>query len=190
LLSSPKQIKGEKVMHNIKSKLAIAFVFMFSFVWVAQASSPAVTVVKDQVQRKAYQARVIVTPGGTAFDSQLLQIPAGKRLVIENVSVITRCPEGLRMEVNFYCYIDQNGDGVGDIADITFHRIALTDQGVFDGTAIATANHKVLVFADEQIGTGHFGVVAQARLNGTPGPGLVQAQLTFTGYLEDLSEVQ
>jgi len=96
------------------------------------------------------------------------------------------------MEVNFFCYIDNNGDGVGDIADITFHRIALTDQGVFDGTAIASANHKVLVFADEQIGTGHFGVTAQARLNGTvtPGPAIVQAQFTFSGYLEDIPAAQ
>jgi len=120
-----------------------------------------------------------------------LPIPAGKRFVIENVSVITRCPEGIRMEVNFFSYIDNNGDGVGDIADITFHRIALTDQGVFDGTAIASANHKVLVFADEQIGTGHFGVTAQARLNGQPPPNsFSQAQFTFSGYLEDIPAAQ
>jgi hypothetical protein len=179
-------------MHNMKTKLAIVLVFLLSFGWVAQASSPAPMPVKDPPERKAFQARIAVTPLGTGFQSQILQIPAGKRLVIENVSAITRSPEGLRMEVNFFCYIDNNGDGVGDVADTTFHRIALTDQGVFNGTAIASANHKVLVFADEQIGTGHYGVVVQARLNGTytPGPAAVQAQLTFSGYLEDIPAAQ
>lgn len=182
-------------MYNMRTRLVIGFVFLLSFGWAAQASSPAplpVTVMKDPAERKAFQARVIVTPLGNGFQSQVLQIPAGKRFVIENVSVITRCPEGLRMEVNFFCYIDNNGDGVGDIADITFHRIALTDQGVFDGTAIASANHMVLVFADEQIGTGHYGVTAQARLNAAPppNPAFLQAQFTFSGYLEDIPAAQ
>ena len=79
------------------------------------------------------------------------------------------------MEINFFSHIDNNGDGVGDIADITFHRIALTDQGTFSGVSIYSANHKVLVFADELIGTGHFQVGVSARLNGAAagrtGPG-------------------
>ena len=182
-------------MYNMKIRLVIGLVFLLGFGFVAQASSPAslpVAVAKEPGPRKAFQARAIVTPLGTGFQSAFLQIPAGKRFVIENVSVITRCPEGLRMEVNFFCYIDNNGDDVGDIADITFHRIVLSDQGVFDGTAIASANHKVLVFADEQIGTGHYGVVAQARLNGPapPSPAFLQAQFTFSGYLEDLPVAQ
>jgi hypothetical protein len=182
-------------MFNMKKTFVIGLVFLLSFGCVAQASTPTplpVTVIKEPAPRKAFQARVIVTPLGTGFQSGLLPIPAGKRFIIENVSVITRCPEGLRMEVNFYCYIDNNGDDVGDIADITFHRIVLTDQGVFDGTAIASANHNVLVFADEQIGTGHYFVVAQARLNGAapPSPAFLQAQFTFSGYLEDIPAAQ
>jgi hypothetical protein len=138
-----------------------------------------------------YQARVIVTPLGTGFQSALLDIPAGKRFVIKNVSVITRSPEGMRMEVNFYSYIDRNGDNVGDIADITFNRIVLVDQGVFDGVQLATANHEVLVFADEVIGTTHYKVVAQARLNGMPpANAFTQAQFTFSGYLEDVPAPQ
>ena len=177
-------------MYKMRSKLVIGLVLLLSCGSFAQASGPApVTMaVMKESERRPFQARVIVTPLGNGFQSQMLPIPAGKRFIIENVSVITRCPEGLRMEVNFFCYIDNNGDGIGDIADITFHRIALTDQGVFDGTAIASANHKILVFADEQIGTGHFGVTAQARLNGVapPSPAFMQAQFTFSGYLEDI----
>lgn len=98
--------------------------------------------------RRAFQARAIVTPQNEGFQSVFLPIPAGKRLVIENISAIARSPEGLRMEINFFTYLDNNGDGTGDGADITFHRIALTDQGTFGGTAISSANHKVLVFAE------------------------------------------
>jgi hypothetical protein len=146
---------------------------------------------KNAPTRTAFQARVIVTPLGTGFQSSFLDIPAGKRFVIENVSVITRSPEGMRMEVNFFSYIDRNGDNVGDIADITFHRIVLVDQGVFDGVQLAAANHAVLVFADEQIGTGHYKVAAQARLNGMPpANAFTQAQFTFSGYLEDLPTAQ
>ena len=138
-----------------------------------------------------FQARVIVTPLGNGFQSSGLDIPAGKRFVIKNVSVITRSPEGMRMEVNFFTYIDRNGDNVGDIADITFHRVVLVDQGVFDGVQLAAANHDVLVFADERIGTGHYTVVAQARLNALPPAGaFTQAQFTFSGYLEDLPTAQ
>jgi hypothetical protein len=182
-------------MYNMKIKLVIGIVFLLGFGLVVQASSPdalPAAFAKEPAPRKAFQARVIVTPVGNGFQSQILPIPAGKRFIIENVSVITRCPDGLRMEVNFFCYIDNNGDGTGDIADITFHRIALTDQGVFDGTAIASANHKVLVFADEQIGTGHYGITAQARLNAAPptNPAFLQAQFTLSGYLEDLPDAQ
>lgn len=137
--------------------------------------------------RKAFQARVIVGPTGSGFSSAFLQIPAGKRLIIENVSVITRSPQGMYMETNYNTYIDNNNDGVGDIADITFHRVVLADQGAIDGVQMATANHKVLVFADEQIGAGHFGVHVQARLNGTiPTGGFAQAQYTFSGWVEDI----
>ena len=141
--------------------------------------------------RRPHQARVIVTPLGTGFQTAFMGIPAGKRFVIENVSVVTRSPEGMRMEVNFFTYIDANGDGIGDIADITFHRVTLIDQGVFDGVSLATANHKVLVFADEQIGTQRYFVAGQARLNGMPPANShPQAQFTFSGYLEDLPAVQ
>ena len=56
--------------------------------------------------------------------------------------------------------------------------------------AVATANHKVLVFADEQIGDKHFQVGVQARLSAMPTGNLTQAQVTFSGYLEDLPTAQ
>lgn len=177
-------------MDRIKSTLVIGLAVL-SLSFFAQASTPQPVVAPKEPERKAFQARLIVSPLGDGFQSALFQIPAGKRLVIENVSAIARSPEGMRMEMNFFCHIDNNGDGVGDVADITFHRIALTDQGTFSGTSIASANHKVLVFADGQIGTGQFPLVAQARLNGSlPAGAFAQAQFTFSGYLEDLPSAQ
>lgn len=150
------------------------------------AANPVpVTVIETGSGRKAFQARIILTPQGIGFTVANLTIPSGKRLVIENISAIGRCPDGLKMEINFYSFLD-NGDGVGDtLTDITFHRIPLIDQGVFDGIAIAAANHKVLIFADEQIGTAHFFVGVQARLNAAT-TAFTQAKVTFSGYLEDL----
>jgi hypothetical protein len=147
----------------------------------------AVKVIGSGSARKPFQARVVVQPTNNGFVSGNLLIPAGKRMVIENISAIARTPVGLKMEINFYCYLD-NGSGVADISTIVFNRIALVDQGVFDGTAIASANHKVLVFADELIGTTHTQVVVQARLNGVTTE-FAQGQVTFSGYLEDLPAV-
>ena len=148
---------------------------------------PSKNTVKVENTKKPFQARVFVTPQGNGFSSGLLPIPAGKRLVIENVSVICRIPEGLKAEVNFYTHMDNDGDGVGGIEDIVFHRIPLTEQGVFDGTVISVFNQKTLVFADSKIGTGEYQLVAQARVNGTvPQGALSQVQFTISGYLEDL----
>ena len=154
-----------------------------------QSNPLPVKVVGSGSARKPFQARIIVIPLGTANQTAFLPIPAGKRLVIENVSAIARCPEGQRMEISYFTYMDNDGDGVGGIEDITFHRFTLTDQGVFDGVATFTANHKVLVFADEQIGASHNMVGVSARLNGAA-TGHPQAQVTFSGYLEDLQPQQ
>ena len=145
----------------------------------------AVKVVNSGSARKPFQFRMIVSPTNTATSSQVYQIPAGKRLVIENVSAIARMPQGMKMEMNFFCYYD-NGDGIGDQSDITFHRIALVDQGYIEPYQFATANHKVLVFADQQIGGVPFNLVVQARLSGPVAAAAAQGQFTFSGYIEDL----
>ena len=148
-----------------------------------------VQLVNNGPVRKPFQARIIadVAIGGVSGNA-VFPIPAGKRLVIENISAIARTPDGTKMQIQLFSYFDNNGDGVGDISDISFHRIALSEQGTFSGYATSTANHKVLIFADEQIGPGHYGVSLEVRLN-TPATGFVQGQVTMTGYLEDLPAV-
>ena len=155
---------------------------------IANTDAEPVTVklVGTGAGRKPFQFRLSANAGqGEGGGSAYFGIPAGKRLVIENVSAIGRTGPGLRMLLDFFCYTD-NGDGVGDASDITFHRITLTDQGTFVGLQTSTANHKVLIFADERIGTEHFGLTLQMRLDG-PGVGSTnQGQVTFSGYMEDL----
>jgi len=144
---------------------------------------------KDEPARKPFQMRGAVNvPIGGSVATGSLPIPAGKRLVIENISAVGRSPEGLRMELKYFTYFD-NGDGVGDVNDITFHRIALTDQGTIVGSAVSTANHKVLVFADELIGTSHFQIGIQVNLSGIA-TSVAQGQITFSGYMEDLPATQ
>lgn len=138
--------------------------------------------VKIENARKPFQKRVIVVPQGNGFAGANLQIPADKRLVIENVSVVGRIPEGLKLEVNFYTYMDNNGNGVNDPEDLTFHRIPMSEQGVIDGTMISAFNQKMLVFADGNLSQY---IVAQARLSALT-TAFTQVQFTFTGYLEDL----
>jgi hypothetical protein len=135
--------------------------------------------------RQLFKKRITVSPNGLGFSIVAMNIPAGKRLVIENVSAIVRCPEGRRMDVNYFTYVN-NGDGV---AKKTFHVLVLQKQGSFNGSGIFAANRKGLVFADEQIGGEHFSVGVSARLSAA-NAGFAQAQFTFTGYTEDLPAVR
>lgn len=149
--------------------------------------NPLSVKVENAAKRTPFQKRVIVVPTGNGFVNAILQIPAGKRLVIENLSVISRIPEGLKAEVNFFSYMDNDGNGVNDPEDLTFHRVPMIEQGVFDGTAISAFNQKMLVFADGNIGGVAQSLHAQARLNGAlPQNTFTQVQFTFSGYLEDL----
>jgi hypothetical protein len=151
--------------------------------------SASAQAVKTEPVRKPFQARIIVNTQSNGFQTVFMPIPAGKRLVIENISAIARTAPGQRVEMHYFTYMDNDGDGVGGLEDITFHRITLSDQGTFGDMAIASANYKVLVFADELIGTTHYQVGFEARLNeyaATP----AHAQITFSGYLEDLPTIK
>lgn len=141
----------------------------------------------DVPTRKPFQMMVQVpVPRGVSGATQFFPIPAGKRLVIENVSAAGLCPDGLRMELRYATAVD-DGNGQGDSGDISFHRIVLTDQGNFGtgSSPLLTANHKVLVFADELIGETHFKIKVDAFLNGLASQ-VAWGIITFSGYMEDL----
>jgi hypothetical protein len=131
--------------------------------------------------RTPFQKQVTLNPNGLGLNVVAMQIPAGKRLVIENVAVVVRCPESQRMEVNFSTYTSNGAGG----AKMTIHNLALQKQGSFRESAMFTASQRGLIFADEKIGNEHFSVGVAARLSALTAA-TAQAQFTFTGYLEDL----
>jgi hypothetical protein len=131
--------------------------------------------------RTPFVKQITLNPTGLGLNVVAMQIPAGKRLVIENVSVVVRCSESQRMEVNYSTYTN-NGAGV---AKMTIHKLALQKRGSFKESSIFTAVESGLVFADEKIGSEHFSVGVAASLNSVTAP-FAQAQFTFSGYLEDL----
>ena len=131
--------------------------------------------------RVPFQKQVTVNPSGLGYRIVAMQIPAGKRLVIENVSVVVRCSEGQRLDVGYFTYSNTGGN----IAGKTLQKLTLQRRGSFNDSAIFTAQTRGSVVADEQIGTEHFSVGVSARLI-NPGAGFAQAQFTFSGYLEDL----
>jgi hypothetical protein len=179
-------MKGHYVKAMVRAGVIAAFALLLASPLRATGKDAAAN--SDKVLRQPFQARLSVSPTSTGNQTASLAIPEGKRLVIENISAVARTPEGFKMELNFYTYLDNDGDGVGGIEDIVFHRIALVDQGTFDGIAIASANHKVLVFGDSRIGDTSYGVTFQARLNGTiASNAFAQGQLTVSGYLDDLT---
>jgi len=175
-------MKGQYVKTMMRAAAALVLAVLVATPLRAAGKDAADSTDKE---RTPFQARLIVDPKGNGFQSAYMPIPAGKRLVIENISAISRVPEGLKMEMNLYTYLDNDGDGVGGIEDIVFHRITLADQGTFDGVAIASANHRVLIFGDSRIGDVGYGVTFQGRLNGQT-TSFTQGQLTISGYLEDL----
>jgi hypothetical protein len=152
----------------------------------SQSNPLPVKLVDSGSSRKLFQTKLTaVIPAGGNVSSAFLQIPAGKRLVIENVSAVARSKPGSRMSIQLLSYFD-DGDGVGDyLNDLTFHRMALTDQGIFNGAATSTANHKTLIFADELIGITHFSVVIEVRID-APSTESASGQVTLSGYVEDL----
>jgi hypothetical protein len=155
----------------------------------SEANPLPVKITSVGAARKPFQTRAIVTiPAGAGVGFTNVNIPVGKRLVIENVSAVARFPQGLQAFMQFLTYLD-NGDTVFDAQDLAYHRISLVEQLNFNGQITSTANHKVLVFADERVGA-HYNLVAAISfgLSGSVAQA-TSAEMTFTGYIEDLPTV-
>jgi hypothetical protein len=145
-----------------------------------QADPLAVTVVGDAV-RRPFQVgvNVLISPGGNA-DFTRIEIPAGKRLVIEDVSAVTFQPEGQGLLLNFVT-------GLEDLVAVTgqdefeTHNVILVSQGLFNGLERSVAHQKMLVFAEQLSGVGIILQMSRGSVTGTAG-----ARVTFSGYVEDL----
>ena len=157
------------------------------------ASGPLAVAITNTPVRRPFQARVSLTiPDGANADSERLNIPVGKRLVIENVSALTFGPQGLGHLLNFTTSVQ---DTVGDNSTGGFenHDIVLTTQGLFNGLERLAANQNLLAFADESVQTPNgplsgLDVIvnfSRGSLTGTSG-----VRVTITGYVEDVPAVQ
>jgi hypothetical protein len=157
------------------------------------ASGPLAVVVTSTAVRRPFQARVnLQIADGANADSKHLDIPAGKRLVIENVSALTFGPQGQGLLINFTTAVQ---DTVGDNAVGGFenHDVVLTSQGIFNSLERMAASQNTLAFADETVQTPN-GILtgldvvvnlSRGTLTGTAG-----ARVTITGYVEDLPVAQ
>jgi hypothetical protein len=155
------------------------------------ASGPLAVAITNTPVRRPFQARVNLTiPSGGNAAIGRLNIPVGKRLVIENVSALTFGPQGLGHLLNFTTSVQNT---VGDNTGFESHDVVLTTQGIFDGSERLAANQNLLAFADESIQTPNGPVsgldvivnFSRASLTGNSG-----VRVTITGYVEDVPAVQ
>jgi|SRR6266496_1639737 len=150
-----------------------------------------VTVVGAAV-RHPFQARVNLNiPEGANADSATLSIPAGKRLVIEDVSALTFQPQGQALLLDFTTAAEDLV-GANQSGGFENHDIALVSQGIFNGLERSVGHQKMLVFADESVqtpvsilrGLGVTVTLSRGTFLGSAG-----ARVTFTGYVEDLPAI-
>jgi hypothetical protein len=152
-------------------------------------TDPLAVMVVGGTVRRPFQARVNLTiPSGANADSATLSIPAGKRLVIEDVSAITFQPQGQSLLIDFTTALEDQV-GSNDTGGFENHDLVLVSQGIFNGLERSVGHQKMLVFADESVqtpfsilrGLGVIVNLSRGTLLGSAG-----ARVTITGYVEDL----
>jgi hypothetical protein len=152
-------------------------------------SDPLAVTVVGGAARRPFQARVnLQIPAGANFDSATLAIPAGKRLVIEDVSALTFQPQGQGLLINFNTSVEDSV-GSNNTGGFENHDVVLVSQGIFNELERSASHQTMLVFADESVetpvgvlhGLGVVVSLSRGTLTGSAG-----ARVTFSGYVEDL----
>jgi hypothetical protein len=131
------------------------------------SGNPVLTRNVDEPARRAFQAAVVlILPEGTDVGTQILNIPTGKRLVIEYVTLSSNLPSGQAW----------TAAGLGTVVDetVVVHRFGPLQQTAAGRFA---SDKAVRVYAD------HF-VTFVAERSGASGQGRVD--LTVSGYLVDV----
>jgi hypothetical protein len=140
--------------------------------------------------RRPFQKTIHLTiPEGSSFGESEIAIPAGKQLVIENVSA--RSKGRVTPSMSFTTWYDDNGNGLADAGDESVHDVTFTLQNErYEAPSLFTwtANHRVLVFAAERIGETHFGVKMAVQTSYPVIEGNADLRLVLSGYLEDLPQ--
>ena len=104
------------------------------------------------------------------------------------MSAAVRLPQGIQPYLHILTYMD-DGDGVLTPEDSGAERFVLVQQMNLAGLTYWTANHKVVVYADEKIGGTMINHTVALEVSGNvtlPS----KADVMFTGYLEDLPAQQ
>jgi hypothetical protein len=120
---------------------------------------------------------------GVNSDSARLPIPAGKRLVIEDVSAVTFQPEGQGLMLDFTTPAD-DGCSFEEV-----HSVVLISHGSFGGLERSTAHERTMIFADESVQTSpgpRSGLDITVILSRAGMVGSAGVRVTFSGYIEDL----
>ena len=106
-------------------------------------------------------ASVQLPSGLTGKAVPIITVPAGKRAVIETITVQVLVPPGQTPSAN-----------------LNLHALCVTRQGPFAGGDLWTGTHPIRIYSEpEQVR-----VVGMAR---SPATGEANASFTITGYLED-----
>jgi hypothetical protein len=151
------------------------------------------TVLISPVPRQPFQASIDldILPGEKA-DLGNLYIPAGKRLVIENVSAVASGPAGQDLIVSVGSgskYADEANENEG-FPDLD---LVLASQGVSGDMESLAGDQRVLIFADESVITDLSilrGLGVSVELSRDVLSGSAAARVSFSGYLEDLPAIQ
>lgn len=134
-------------------------------------AEPVPVVMNDA--RDAFQTRVTLTiaPGSTTSQVTLVDVPFGKRLVIEHVSSRVQGPGGERY-IAFFTTTAYGGTAFGSAS----HWLVLAYQGTFSSIDILTASHDMRVYADYSFPSPQFSVTR------TNSAGTTFAELNVSGY--------
>lgn len=125
--------------------------------------------------RQAFQRRLTFTiePGSTQNQISL-DVPAGKRLVIEHASARVQGPTGEKYISYIHTVVYTNGGGAG------IHWLVLSYQGTFSGIDVFTASQPMHVYAEPSLPPMIF-LVTRTGITGSS-----FAEATISGYLVDL----
>ena len=143
-------------------------------VLIGNTDAEPVPIVDLHDAREPFQRRLTlnIDPGST--QSQVgLDVPAGKRLVVEHVSSRVQGPAGERYMAQFTTHVF--GSTPGGAAN----WLVLVYQGTFSGSDVLTASHDMRVYADNSFPSAQF-VVTRTGIAGS-----TFAELNVSGYFVD-----
>lgn len=124
-----------------------------------------------QEKREPFQHTVLTDNwGGNTFRNFTVEIPAGKMLIVQTVSVSAVVEAGQEVKANVTV------QGIGGLSS---HPIPLAKEGTFDGGDLYVGTESITAYAK-----GSFGLLASVVRDSASGAG-GQVRFSVSGYLVD-----